>query len=278
VFSLDEIIALCNYTRMVTDAHLAKRPAPPAGAVDPRIARAEKWLCMLDGFSLLALWLCDALTNLMREPTDRTWNGPRMIFPFGFRPGRAYERFSRALRLCLMLQAKIGQEIFDLRAGRSPVLTEASAKTCEAVTRPEARSAEMGLGAGEDDSESLEKPERPEAPRREAQERFEDGPQFYKLLNGPLKDAIAAICADLGLKPDWSLWTDDGFPPPPEAGVETWDIFIRPETPIRPRRVRKGAAEPWPPHQLGDGDGAVWWVDWRRPRAHPPPPPLPPPF
>jgi len=255
---------------MVTDAHIAERPA---GAVDPRIARAEKWLCMLEGFSTLALWLCDALTNLMREPADRRWTGPRMMFPFGFRPGRASERFLRALRLCIMLEAKIDQEIFDLQAGRSPILTEASAKTCEAVTRLEARGAEMGPEAAEGDGESPEKPERPEALRKEARERFEEDPQFYKLLNGPLKDAIAAICADLGLKPDWSLWTDDGFPPPPEAGIEAWDIFIRPETPIRPRRVRKGAAPPWPPNQLGDGDGAVWWVDWRRPRAHPPPPP-----
>jgi hypothetical protein len=36
---------------------------------------------------------------------------------------------------------------------------------------------------------------------------------YDKFLNRPFRECVAAICADLGLSPDWSLWSDQtGFP------------------------------------------------------------------
>jgi hypothetical protein len=90
-------------------------------------------------------------------------------------------------------------------------------------------------------------------------------PAFRRLLNGPLKDAVAAICADLGLKPDWSLWTEDGFPPPPGGGKEDWIAFFAPEgeagsappqharkAPTPPPRYDKCWRPPWPPPEPHD--------------------------
>ena len=45
-----------------------------------------------------------------------------------------------------------------------------------------------------------------------------------------LLDALEErLCGDLGLKPDWSRWTDDGWPEPDELlnTRETWSPFNR---------------------------------------------------
>ena len=40
----------------------------------------------------------------------------------------------------------------------------------------------------------------------------------------PFKEAVEAICGDLGLEPDWSRWTDNGWPSPLSAR-QIWDRF-----------------------------------------------------
>ena len=36
---------------------------------------------------------------------------------------------------------------------------------------------------------------------------------YEAFLNRPFRECVAAICADLGLSPDWSQWSDEtGFP------------------------------------------------------------------
>jgi len=94
---------------------LAERRAP-----DPRIARAERWLCMLWWLSEIGMWLVEALVrHAAPGASSAKSSGPRMAFPFGFDPAEAYERFSRAVRLALTLEAKIEREIAALRAGGS---------------------------------------------------------------------------------------------------------------------------------------------------------------
>jgi hypothetical protein len=44
-------------------------------------------------------------------------------------------------------------------------------------------------------------------------ERLIEGDQYDAFVHRPLREAVEAICEDLGLHPDWSRWTDDGFPP-----------------------------------------------------------------
>jgi hypothetical protein len=50
-----------------------------------------------------------------------------------------------------------------------------------------------------------------------------------------LKEAVAAICEDLGLNPDWSRWTDDGFPQPTENPRRAWQRMWKPAR----RRIEK---------------------------------------
>jgi hypothetical protein len=97
-----------------------------------------------------------------------------------------------------------------------------------------------------------------EAPERyfqrfSKQQSLED--KYAALLKGPLKDAIKAICEDLGLKPNWRLWTDNGFPPPAGGTVEDWVTFFVPDADRRSAvaEVRR-AAQPPP---LGDRPGAL---------------------
>jgi hypothetical protein len=39
---------------------------------------------------------------------------------------------------------------------------------------------------------------------------------YIDIEDQPLREAVERLCGDLGLKPDWSGWTDDGWPEPDE--------------------------------------------------------------
>jgi hypothetical protein len=249
---------------MNPDGAPCEHPAHNAAyAADPRIARAEMWLCMLGGLMNMGMWLVRALRREAAPgANDPKWTGPGISFPDRCNPITIFGRLARAVRLAVALRLKIRQEIADLQAG----------KPLSAV-RPasEATPADLAGVVEVEGPEDLEAPPecpRPEAPPRESRERRPESDRFYRLLNGPLKDAVAAICADFGLKPDWSLWTEDGFPPPPGGDVTAWDIFrsSETETPARPSG--------------DDGvDGAahiVWRPRWRQPRPPRKKPPLDP--
>jgi hypothetical protein len=165
-------------------------------------------------------------------------------------PIRAFPRVMRALQLAISLATKIEDDIAGLKAGILPSWAAPSAKATPPKTTPPqnspvgelaeavAEATPLGEKDQETDLEVLEIRERAEALRGKLRERLRDereSARFYRLLNGPLKDAVAAICADLGLKPDWSLWTEDGFPPPPGGRREDWIRFFVPEGDVAPR-------------------------------------------
>jgi hypothetical protein len=205
---------------------------------------------------------------------DPRWVGPRISFPDRCNPITIFVRIARAVHLAVALKLKIEQEIADLRAGKSlgPI-------TC--TVRPEDRGEPIELRdgdgakpphAGVQDVEVLQELKRPEILPRVGKTPLSEADRFHRLLNGPLKDAVAAICADLGLGPDWSLWTEDGFPPPPGGDVRVWDIF------------RSSEIETPPPPDVDDdgndsGDDAahiVWRPRWRKPRRSRAKPPIDP--
>ena len=252
---------------MTTDAKIADRPAPadngqPA-APDPRIARAEMWLCMLGAlrevarrFSRFLLW------EIMPH---RAWSkGPALAFPYFIDPAAAFKRVARVAGFAAQLCLRIEKEIAAFRAGEPFDLDGFLLQR----PRPSARS-KSGLDAAahhEQDWENLDEfedyNEFEDYMEREAPERYferfskrqslED--KYAALLKGPLKDAIKAICADLGLKPNWRLWTDNGFPPPAGGAVEDWVAFFVPDADRRSAvaDVRRG---PEPP-PLGYQEGA----------------------
>jgi hypothetical protein len=53
-------------------------------------------------------------------------------------------------------------------------------------------------------------------------ERFVESDRYDAFLYRPLRESVEAICKDLGLSPDWSRWTDDGFPPDTRASRYDW--------------------------------------------------------
>jgi len=236
-------------------------PAPDAArAADPRIVRAEMWLCMLSGFLDLGSWFVRALVRQAAPGrNDPEWTGPRVAFPVGCNPITLFVRIARAVHLAVALRLKIEQQIADILAGKSP----------NPIT-PAAEATPTDLTCDEDvaDVEALEEVEnhspRPEVLPREIKEPLSESDRFHRLLNGPLKDAVAAICADLGLGPDWSLWTEDGFPPPPGGDVRVWQIF------------RSAEIETPPPDKVDGAAHIVWGPRWRRPRRSRAKPPLDP--
>jgi hypothetical protein len=189
----------------------------------------------------------------------------------------------RAVCLAIMLSARIDDEIAAMRAGRFPSDPAPTPLRIPMGDRPEpgAEAARLADKIREIGCETLiedaETPERAEARLGDIAERLGEermDPAFYRLLNGPIKDAVAAICADLGLRPDWSQWTEDGFPPPPDGDVTQWRIFLTPKRDTRPVRSSGDPAPGTPPPGDTGGEGEiVWRPRWRRRKSDNPRPP-----
>jgi hypothetical protein len=107
----------------------------------------------------------------------------------------AYNRVARAVRQTIMLQSRLIQELKD---------RETAAASRKAQAR--ASAARLIRGAIEDDRAN--DAERAERLSREAAERLrlED---FSDLITRPFAEAVAQICRDLGLSPDWLALAED---------------------------------------------------------------------
>jgi hypothetical protein len=209
---------------------------------DQRIAVAEMWLCMLEGLLDIGMGFFEFLAH--RIALDK--GGPKrpmMAFRFSGSPIAAFHRVQRGVRLAIALALKIQDEIAALRAGRlSNWDTLAPKATGPKATRTGvlADAVQEATGLGDADEamdveapgDAVETPEGPEPLFSDLNELRGDKraeAAFSKLLHGPVKDAVAAICADFGLKPDWSRWTKNGFPPPADGRKEDWVAFFVPE-------------------------------------------------
>jgi hypothetical protein len=255
---------------MNLDADILERPAPAAPpGPDPRIAAAERWLCMLDALAEIGVRFAKFIAHRIAPRPDGP-KGPILVFRFLGKPIAAFERVARAVRLAVCLAMRIENEIDDLRAGRSP---EPGAFVSDAPRAKAERLAALSkavrkrAGHGDDDLETVlqeiadavEHPERAERLINSIEADLREDAAFYRLLEGPAKDAIAAICADLGLKPDWGLWAEDGFPSPPGGAEEDWIAFFVPQgegelapPPERPPPLTPPRARVRDPHHVLD--------------------------
>jgi hypothetical protein len=267
---------------MTLVADIPARGAPAHGAErlgrDQRMAVGKAWLCMLGGLAEIGVRFATFLTHGI-APARGEPRRPMMAFLFAGDPVIAFERVARAVRLAVALACRIEAELRALRSGQSlgpdALLSRAPAPRTTAMNAvPEAeeetapprdKGREIGLEAP---GETAPTPERPESLGGELNEDLREDAEFYRLLNGPLKNAVAAICADLGLAPDWSLWTETGFPPPPGGGEDDWIAFFVPEGEVGPipRPDGPGAKPPPPPRYDGEGGKA----EAGRPRWPPP--------
>jgi hypothetical protein len=237
--------------------------ADMAAAPDPRIAAAEMWLCMVGALREIARRFSRFLVHEIM-PFGPGPKAPYLAFRFRGDPVAAMKRVTRIARFAAILAMKIEQQIAAWRAG-APFDLEAFISQAPRVSA-RAKSGADALDDDEDAWEDLDEWENFD--ERESPERFDVFGEFERpvkedkyqaLLRGPLKDAIAAICKELGLKPDWSLWTAKGFPPPADGAVEDWVAFFVPEA----------AAAPPPPHDRDRTRRPTWPPPIRHPRFAP---------
>ncbi len=170
---------------------MSSSPAPSDSHRDQMILRAERRREMLEQLSDMGMKAAERLAH-------RTW-APE-VGDEAARHGLAFAKVSRAVRLTLLLEAKIDEQILALRNGLTP--------TAVAWLEP-------GIGAGQgapnrdDGAKAVVLMERDAIEHRAGDgEAFADR-EFDRLPAGGFRACVAAICDDLGVAPDWSCWSDE---------------------------------------------------------------------
>ncbi len=206
-------------------------PQPLPEREDPHvaaaIARAERRCAMLERLSEIGMELAEQIgahSAAARAAVNEEAGGD---------PTRAYATVSRAVRMTLALQARFDDHILALRRGQLPALRGARSVAADKLGEPEM--AHVVARQPDPRRDRVDKVVR-EAIYLEVDnitearetldalnERLFDSEAYDVLLDLPLRDAVAAICADLDLNPDWDLWSEDvGFVAP--AGRRRVDL------------------------------------------------------
>jgi len=219
--------------------------------LDPAIAHAEERRVMLRELAELGMALARDLTRRALEAPETAERATETATPAPrpaprHDPAESFARLSRAIRLTLALEAKVDEEVAALRAGEA--------------RPPEGRPSHddhrsMGVGVGQA-SRDFASPHRNRIrdavfdvinreitdirPAQEVldclHERLSEGERYDDYIHRPLREAVEAICQDLGLHPDWSLWAGDGWTPPPQGKHRyQWQMFWGPRRGVVPR-------------------------------------------
>jgi hypothetical protein len=169
------------------------------------VAWAQRRHAMLDRLAALGM-------RLAEEVVERAVDTPYHPEP-KHEPVKAYDKVARAVRLTLVLQARVEEQIIALRNGEPMSSAVAAEPEPELSVRPEAPIRERARDAVAD-AIDLEMPdgEAAEHALDRLRENLIEREIYDDLLALPFRDCVAAICADLGLDPDWSRWADEtGF-------------------------------------------------------------------
>jgi hypothetical protein len=59
-------------------------------------------------------------------------------------------------------------------------------------------------------------------------ERFDETDAHDRFLYRPIRETVEAICKDLGLSPDWSRWTGEGWDPAMRPEGRYWELLWAP--------------------------------------------------
>ena len=190
---------------------MSHEPTTPTPNTDPRLAvalaRAERRLELLQELAGMGM-------SLARELNQRFIEGPHRPEPRPD-PARAFAAVSRAVRLTLILEARTEKQILAWRKGDLSSLRELEPEPFLAprFDSPAGRRERVrDCVADVIDRETLDPNEAEWMRRRVQRELIESETIDDHRLKGGFRDCVAAICDDLGLKPDWSRWSDDhGF-------------------------------------------------------------------
>ena len=231
--------------------HQALTPEP-----DPRLAialaRAERRREMLERLAEMGM-------ALAAEINARFIEGPHRADPRP-EPSRAFAAVSRAVRLTLILEAKVEKQILAWRKGDLFGLElEPEPFLKPRIDSPQSRRERVREAVSAVIERESGDPDEAGRLRERAQRTLSDTDltRDYR-LKGDFRACVEAICSDLDLEPDWSLWDDGaGFdmpspPPTGEAGEVAHDAKRHgtegAHGPIQRNPVHKLSAPSTPPY------------------------------
>ncbi|MEO8926586.1 MAG: hypothetical protein ABI306_05425 [Caulobacteraceae bacterium] len=206
----------------------------------PSILRAERQLRMLEELARIGMDLARALgrraeaeAEAAGEAVDAVPNAAPQ--PATQRdPADAFQRISRAIRLTLALEMRTDETLRALQAGEA---TAEAARREAAIRRAEAAKTRCRQAVEEKVravvshaiTAEIEGDEALDACHEALDERLEDDESYEDLADKPLRQTVERLCADLGLSPDWSAWSDDdGWAEPGRFGRHAHSLFNQP--------------------------------------------------
>ena len=223
------------------------------------IAREERRRGVLERLSDLGMALTEKLTEkaLAAPPDEESRHDP----------ARSFAQLSRAVRLTLALETRSDERILALRNGDLPAKAARAPAMAAAVPAPDPqpfvapapppvrRDSPCPRRNRIRDSvwEAMEREVRDPYDAQwlldQAHERLVEGEDHDRFLFRDFRAGVEAICADLGLHPDWSRWSDEtGFTRDVGRPYVDWTSRYRyspeaAEANIRARDVRRVNAE-----------------------------------
>ena len=230
-------------TKFASISAAAPSPEPlagdaPAPAVDgahrlaASIARAERRLRVLEEIGEIGM-------RLMRKLEDPPAKGAASDAPRSD-PAVAFAKLSRAVRLTLDLEVRAEEELRAALAGevtvheqRRETRERVAAEAEELAGKADEKARQHALSRVEEQVEiaiARESESEKEFFERSAamDERFEWDEAYDDVRDQPFREVVERLCKDIGLTPDWSDWTEDGWPELPKRGPAarpSWSPF-----------------------------------------------------
>ena len=212
----------------------APQPDPPAddpsagdeaGLLAASVARVEHRLRLLDELAEMAMKMARRVTEEAAKAADAAAS---------FYAADDLAKLSRAVRLTLDLAGRLEETLARLRAGETAVRAArrqeheeraSRARNQRETTARDKVSEQVSMVIYSESESETESSDLLDA----LAERLSDDIVYIDVEDQPLREAVERLCGDLGLKPDWSRWTDDGWPEPDEffKTREPWSPFNR---------------------------------------------------
>ena len=194
---------------------------PTPASADPHladaIARAERGRAMLERLAVMGMEIAEEVREQHR--TAHLHPTPKHDLR------RGYDRVARAVQRSLALLRVFEADIVAIRKGepikvRPPREAKPAEVSAAPVWTPPAAPAEPSPLQAKVRSSvwgAINQEVRDIYRAQEVLDRLHDSlierEDYDRFLDLPFRECIAAICSDLGLNPDWSLWSDEtGFP------------------------------------------------------------------
>jgi hypothetical protein len=205
------------------------------------IARAERRLAILAELTEIGMAMARDLGRQTAQPPTPDSHAPPRD------PADGFARLSRALRLTLVLEARLDAELAKLRAGVAidvETWREAAAVRAEKLAQTESAAHRRAIERAVETAVESEIAERDErlACYEALNERLEWDEAYRDLESMTFTEAVQHLCADLNLSPDWSRWTDEGWSREPGVTRHPRSEFNRPS-----RRPVLATCDPFTP-------------------------------